>query len=200
MTTMKPAAPFFFFVGRIASGKGTQSKELAEKLGSPMFVTGDRFRAIIASGSELGNRIKETYDTGRLMPSWVANYLFEEFVFNLPHEKSAVFEGSGRDVDQAKVIEEVCTWLGRPYIVFNLEVSEETVMQRSLGRARDKTDEPEVVKTRLAEYKKLTEPAIDYFRSIGKCVDIDGEQSVEGVQREVGAAIAAFAPGHRASK
>lgn len=189
---MSAPGPLFFFVGRIASGKGTQSKMLAEKLGCDMFVTGDRFRAIIASGSEFGTRIKETYDSGRLMPSWVANYLFEEFIFNLPHEKSAVFEGSGRDANQAAVIEEVCSWLGRPYLVLNLEVSEETVMARSAGRARDKTDDPEVVKTRLAEYQKLTEPAIEYFRSIGKCVDVDGEKDMQTVQDAVMRAVAPF--------
>lgn len=189
---MSAPAPLFFFVGRIASGKGTQAKLLAEKLGCDLFVTGDQFRAMIASGSELGNRMKETYDKGLLMPSWVANYLFEAFVFSLPHNKSAVFEGSGRDADQARVVEEVCAWLGRPYIVLNLEVSDKTVMERSLGRARDKTDDPEVVKTRLAEYEKLTEPAIEYFRGIGKCVDINGEEDVQAVQKAVMKAVASL--------
>jgi adenylate kinase len=184
------AGHFFFFVGRIASGKGTQAELLAKELQAPLFVTGDKFRAMIASGSELGNRIKETYEKGLLMPSWVANYLLEEFVFNLPHESHAVFEGSGRDADQARVIEEICAWLGRPYTVFNLTVSEETVMARSAGRARDKTDEEEVVKARLAEYKRLTEPAIEYFRSIGKCIDIDGEKDVAGVQAEIAKHVA----------
>lgn len=186
------AGHFFFFVGRIASGKGTQAKLLADKLDAPLFVTGDKFRAMIASGSELGNRIKETYEKGLLMPSWVANYMLEEFVFNLPHESHAVFEGSGRDVDQAKVIEEVCGWLGRPYTVFNLAVAEETVLARSAGRGRDKTDEEEVVKMRLAEYKKLTEPAIEYFRSIGKCIDIDGEKDVPSVEAEIMTHVAAL--------
>ena len=175
----------FFFVGRTASGKETQSKRLAEKLGFEMFATGNRFREIIASGSQLGNRIKDTYEKGLLMPSWVANYMFQDFVFNLPPEQGAVFEGSGRDVDQAKVIDEVCAFLGRPYAVLNLEVSEEEVVKRSLGRSRDKTDHPEVIQTRLAEYKKLTEPAIEYFRTLGKCVDIDGEKTPEGVAEEV---------------
>ncbi|MBI3573787.1 nucleoside monophosphate kinase [Candidatus Kaiserbacteria bacterium] len=185
MNDMKKVGYFFFFVGRIASGKETQSRKLAEKLGYEVFTTGNRFREIIASESELGNRIKETYETGLLMPSWVANYMFEEFVFNLAHEKGAIFEGSGRDLDQANVIEEVCTWLGRPYMVLNLDVSEEEVMKRSLARARDKTDEKEVIQTRLAEYQRLTEPAINYFRSIGKCIEINGEQTPEKVHEDV---------------
>lgn len=180
---MKPKH-LFFFVGRIASGKETQSRLLAEKIGYDMFSTGMRFRELAASGTELGNRIKAVYEKGLLMPAWVANFMFQNYVFNLPHDKGAIFEGSGRDLDQAKVIEEVCAWLERPYAVLNLEVSEAEVIKRSLLRARDKTDNEEVVKMRLAEYKRLTEPAIEYFRSIGKCIEINGEQSPEGVHTE----------------
>lgn len=179
------AKRLFFFVGRIASGKETQSRRLCEKLGYEMFSTGMQFRGMAQSGTELGNRIKETYEKGLLMPSWVANYLFQDFVFNLPMDRGAVFEGSGRDTDQAKVIEEACEWLGRPYTVLNLEVSPEEVIKRSLLRARDKTDDEAVVKTRLEEYARLTEPAIAYFRSIGKCIDVDGEQTPEQVHDEV---------------
>ncbi len=101
-----------------------------------------------------------------------------------------MFEGSGRDLEQAKVIEEVCAWLGRPYLILNLEVSEEEVIKRSLSRARDKTDDATVVKTRLAEYARLTKPAIEYFRSIGRCVDINGEQTPEKVHEDVVKAVA----------
>ncbi len=176
----------FFFVGRIASGKETQSRLLAEKLGYTVFMTGQKFRDIVASGSLLGNRIKADYEKGLLMPSWVANYMLEEFLFNLPPQEGAVFEGSGRDVEQAKVVEEVCTWLGRSYTVLNLEVSEEEVVKRSLLRGRDSTDKDEsVIRMRLSEYNRLTKPAIEHFRSLGKCIDINGEQTPEEVHQSV---------------
>jgi adenylate kinase len=178
-----------FFVGRPGSGKETQSKLLAEKLGFDIFMTGGKFREIVASGSYLGERIRHIYENGLLMPSWVADYLFQDFVFNLPVEKGAVFEGSGRDIQQAKVIDEVCTFLGRPYTVLNLEVSDEEVAKRSVLRGRDKTDDPKVVETRLAEYRKLTGPAIEHFRSIGKCIDIDGEQTPDKVHEAVMKAV-----------
>ncbi len=176
----------FFFVGRIASGKETQSKLLADKLGYKIFMTGQRFRDIVASGSLLGNRIKADYEKGLLMPSWVANYMLEDFLFNLPPEDGAIFEGSGRDLDQAKVVEEVCTWLGREYTVLNLDVSEEEVIKRSLLRGRDTADKDEsVIRMRLSEYNRLTKPAIDYFKSIGKCIDVNGEQAPDEVHMEV---------------
>lgn len=176
----------FFFVGRIASGKETQCVQLAEKLGYTVFSTGGKFREIVASGSLLGSRIKADYEKGLLMPSWVANYMLEEFLFNLAPEKGAIFEGSGRDVEQAKVIDEVCTWLGRSYTVLNLDVSEDEVVKRSLLRGRDSTDKDEsVIRMRLAEYNRLTKPAIEYFQQLGKCIDINGEQTPTEVHEEV---------------
>jgi len=175
----------FLFVGRTASGKEKQSRKLAEKINAPVFMTGERFREIIRSGSPLGEKIKDDYEKGLLMPSWVADYMFQDFVFNLRYDKSAVFEGSGRDKKQAEVVEAVTEWLGREYVAFNLEVSPETVIARSLSRQRDATDEEEVIKTRLAEYERLTAPAIEHFRSLGKLVDIDGENSPEEVHSEV---------------
>lgn len=181
----------FFFVGRPGSGKETQSRLLAEKLGYQMFSTGAKFREIIASGSQLGDKIKGDYEKGLLMPTWVADFMFENFLFNLPPEEGAVFEGSGRDREQAETIEKVCAWLGRTYTVVNLEVSEDEVVKRSLARGRDATDKDEsIIRNRLSEYARLTHPAIQYFYSIGNCIDINGEQTPEKVHEDVVAAAA----------
>lgn len=181
------AKHLFFFVGRTASGKETQSTKLAELLGYQLFMTGAKFREMIASGSQLGERIRVDYEKGLLMPAWVANYMLEHFLFNLPVEQGAVFEGSGRDVDQAQTIEKVCAWLGREYTVFNLEVTEDEVVRRSLARGRsDGLDKDEhTIRVRLEEYSRTTSHAIEEFKRIGKLVTINGEQSPDEVHAEV---------------
>ena len=189
---MTTAKHLFLFVGRTASGKETQGRLLAEKLDADMFMTGARFREIIGSGSPLGARIKDDYEKGLLMPAWVAVYMFQDFLFNLPYDKHAVFEGTGRALSEAEMFEEVATWLGRPYTVFNLKVSPETVVARSLSRKRDAADGEEVIRTRLAEYDRLTAPAIEYFQSAGRAIDIDGEQSVDEIHREVMSHVASL--------
>ena len=184
-------APLYLFVGRIASGKETQGRLVAEMLGCEVFTTGAKFREIIASGTALGERIKADYEKGLLMPSWVADYFFEDFVFNLPTEKSAVFEGSGRDLDQAQVVEKVCTWLGRPYTVVHLVVSEEEVIRRALARKRDVLDNDEsVVRARLKQYDENTAPAIEYFKNLGRVIEVDGERSVEDIHADIAAKLA----------
>jgi adenylate kinase len=181
----------FFFVGKPGSGKETQGRLLAEKLGYEVFMTGAKYREIIASGSFLGNRIKDHYDKGFLMPAWVSDYFFEDFVFKLPPEKGAVFEGAARDVEQAQTIEKVTNWLGRGYTVFNLEVTDDEVVRRSLARGRDAIDASEsAIRNRLMEYAKSTHPAIQYFHSIRNCIEINGEQPPEKVHDEVMKAVA----------
>lgn len=175
----------FLFVGRIASGKETQGQLLADKLNAPMFMTGGKIREIMASDSALGKRLKDDYNKGLLMPAWFATYLFQDFLLNLPDDTHAVFEGTGRAVAEAEDFHRVALWLGRPYTVFNLVVTPETVMERSLARGRDAADAEETVKTRLAEYEKTTAPAIEYFKNQGVVVDIDGEKPVEAIHEEV---------------
>jgi adenylate kinase len=179
-------APFFFFVGKPASGKETQARLLAEKVGFPIFMSGGKFRELIASGTYLGNRIQEDYEKGNLLPAWIADYLLQDFVLKLDPESGAIFEGSGRDCNQVDTIEEVTGWLRRPYQVFNLAVSDDTVVARSLGRARDVIDtDEEKIRTRLAEYDRLTQPAVEKFRALGKLVDIDGEVSPEEIHATI---------------
>lgn len=178
--------PFFFFVGKPASGKETQARLLAEKTNFPMFMSGAKFRELMQSGSYLGSRVKEDYEKGSLLPAWIADYLFQEFVLNLEPETGAIFEGSARDLEQVETIDEVCTWLKRPYFAFNLQISDETAIARSMGRARDAVDtDEEKLQNRLSDYTRLTEPAIAKLRTMGKLFDIDGEGALEDIQAEI---------------
>jgi adenylate kinase len=46
-------------------------------------------------------------------------------------------------------------------------------------------DKPEAIRARLDFYKKDVQPAVDYYQRQGKLVKVNGEQSIEGVYREV---------------
>ena len=183
---MNTPKPFFFFVGKPASGKETQARMLAEKLNYPVFMSGAKFRDLMQSGTYLGNRIKKDYETGALLPAWIADYLLQEFVLNLGPETGAIFEGSGRDLDQVETIEDVTGWLQRPYYVFHLKVTDDTVVERSVSRGRDAVDaDEEAIRTRLADYARLTEPAIRKFEELEKQFEIDGELPPEEIHEKI---------------
>jgi adenylate kinase len=177
------------FFGRPGSGKGTQARLLAEKTGFILLSTGERFRELREHHDDMGRRIRETYDSGKLLPFWLAEYMFEDALLKLHTGAGIVFEGSGRSKDEAERFEEVSQWLGRAYRVINLEVQESEAQQRQLSRAehhdRPDSNSVEKIKVRFDEYNRSTLPALEFFRTKGLVIDIDGERSVETIHHEV---------------
>ena len=51
-------------------------------------------------------------------------------------------------------------------------------------------DSPETVRKRVEVYFAETAPLIDYYRGVGKLVEVNGEQGIEEVGQELTAALA----------
>ncbi|MBY0294414.1 nucleoside monophosphate kinase [Patescibacteria group bacterium] len=184
----------FFMMGRPGSGKGTQTKLLAEKLGAQTFSSGGRYREIASADTFIGQKIKGIIDSGALTPSWFAVFLFTESILKLPSlETPIVYEGAGRKPEEAKRIDEILGWLDRPYAVIHLDVSEDEIRNRLTKRAElegRKDDSAKSIEVRLKAYAEDTEHSIEFFRSVGKTIEINGNQSEEAVFAEIEAKIA----------
>ncbi len=182
------------FIGRPGSGKETQARQLAEVTGYHLFSTGERFRELREHRDALGERVKEVYDTGKLMPSWFAEYLFEDALLRSSRDTGLIFEGTGRWREEAELFDEVATWLGRPYRVVHLEVSEEEVTRRQASRAlstnRPDSNSEEKIQVRLKEFADHTLAAVDFFRSKGVVIDVDGERAPDLIAQEIRSALA----------
>lgn len=163
-------------MGRPGSGKGKLSEMLALKLKCRIFSTGGRVREISKANSSLGRRIKGIQESGGLTPAWFASFLFEEVLLALEDNVAIVFEGLGRKEPEARLFSEICEWLGRDYRVVYLDVSEQTVMER-LNKRREvegRVDDSNI-KNRFDNYNVQTIPALNFFRSVGKVIDVNGE-------------------------
>jgi adenylate kinase len=166
----------FVFMGRPGSGKGVQSKLLSEKLGCQAFSTGARMREMAKIDSALGHKLKGIVDSGDLTPYWFASFVFEEVLFSLKSGEKVVIEGIGRREPESKLFAEVCEWLGRDFLVIYLDVSEKTVTERlNKRRTKEGRVDDNNIQNRFDNYDTNTVPAIEFFRSIGKVVDINGE-------------------------
>ncbi|KKQ83270.1 MAG: adenylate kinase [Parcubacteria group bacterium GW2011_GWB1_38_8] len=169
-------------MGRPGSGKGAQSKLLAQKLGCKVFSTGGHMREIAKRDSFFGRKIKEIVDSGGLTPYWFASFVFEEILFSLEGNEKVVFEGIGRKEAEARLFTEISEWLGRDFIVIYLDVSEKTIIERlKKRRLKEGRVDDNNVQNRLNNYNTDTIHAIDFFRSIGKVIDIDGEPSPDAI-------------------
>lgn len=178
----------FVFMGLPGSGKGKQAELLSKRSGFPIFSTGGEFRRISAEDSFVGKRVRETIDAGNLMPSWFASYLFERSLFDIEEGDGIIFEGVGRKEPEARLFDEICTWLGRDYRIIHSKVSEKSVIERLRKRQLVEgrhDDDPSVYQNRLKNFYEHTAPALEFFRSVGKVVEVDGEPLPDIIAQDI---------------
>jgi adenylate kinase len=172
-------------MGKIASGKGTQAHHVHDAFGGTLYSNGNKMRAAMTLPTPFGLKMKETYEAGYLMPEWVASYWMAHALVSEHEHERIIFEGVARKPNEAELFHEIHYWIHRPYVVFNLAVSDEVVKERSAARARDTIDSAKSVEKRLEEYHAYTEKSIEFFRTKGTLIDIDGTLSPEEVKEQI---------------
>lgn len=173
------------FMGKIASGKGTQAEYVLKHFGGTLYSNGNKVRESAQQPHAFGQKIKDVYEGGYLIPEWVASYWMTHALISEHQSERVVFEAVAKKPDEAILFHEIHQWIDRPYIVFNLDIQDDLVRERSAQRARDVVDSAKSVEKRLEEYQTYTTKSIEFFRSKGTLIDIDGSQSPAEVQHHI---------------
>lgn len=173
------------FMGKIASGKGTQANAVISHFGGTLYSNGNKVREVAQQPTDFGKKMKDTYEGGYLVPEWVASYWMTHALVSQYEHDRVVFEAVAKKPNEAELFHEIHEWIHRPYVVFNLEVTDDEVLKRSLARARDIVDTPKSVEKRLEEYHTYTARSIEFFRTKGTLIDIDGSAEPAMVQEKV---------------
>lgn len=172
-------------MGKIASGKSTQAKAVLEMFGGTLYSNGNKVRATAELKTEFGTRVKRMYEGGFLMPEWIASYWMTHALLSEHAEDQIVFEGVAKKPHEAEIFHEIHAWMDRPYVAFNIAISDDLVRERSTARARDAVDSPKSIEKRLEEYNTYTAKSIEFFRDKGTLIEIDGSASVADVQAHI---------------
>jgi adenylate kinase len=121
--------------GPQGAGKGTQGKRIAEKLGVPAIATGDIFRWAISSGTELGDKVKEYVESGRLVPNELTIQVVGERLSADDARSGFLLDGFPRNIEQAEALDRILEQQGaRLDAALALEVPEEISLRRITGR------------------------------------------------------------------
>ncbi|GMO33997.1 MAG: adenylate kinase [Termitinemataceae bacterium] len=195
------------FLGPPGAGKGTLALRAAEYLKAPHISTGNIFREAIAAKTQLGLKVKEIINSGKLVDDATTIDLVKERLAKSDLKDAYILDGFPRTIAQAEALASF-SLVDR---VVNFELTDDDVIQRLSGRrvckkcgfnwhsvfnppakadvcdkcsgevyTRD-DDKPESIKNRLEVYREQTAPLIDYYRKKSLLADIDASGSVDTV-------------------
>lgn len=173
------------FLGPQGSGKGTQSTLLAEKLNLPRAEAGQLCRDAAKEDTPLGRAAKKLIEHGEYFPLEIWKPIIEKQLKTVDGSKGMVFDGFLRTRDQLAAYEEFRVIYNLPKaMIIYLNLSREKAIERLTKRGRV-DDTPELIAKRLAWSSAQVKDILDHFRSLGKTIDIDSDQSIEVVQQEI---------------
>lgn len=126
-------------IGPQGSGKGTQAAAVAPQLGLVHLATGDLFRALMASDSELAREVRSYYDRGALVPDDLTVRVLvarlDELDRERPNHRGVLLDGFPRNRAQAEALDRVLGERGDDLVaVIHLVVPRETLIERLSGR------------------------------------------------------------------
>ena len=121
-------------MGPPGSGKGTQARLLAERLGLPHISTGDIFRAMKQAETPLGERLRRTLASGALVPDDLTGRVVEERTARPDCRDGYVLDGFPRTPAQADMLETLAAKQGHELVAVLVDVPFDILEKRVTGR------------------------------------------------------------------
>jgi adenylate kinase len=188
-------------LGPPGSGKGTQAQRLVQRYGIVQLSTGDMLRAAVAAQTPVGIKAKDIMASGGLVPDDVVIGIISDRLDQPDAKKGFILDGFPRTVPQAEALDVLLKKKRmRLDAVIELRVNESALLQRvetraaemrARGEERRNDDTPEVLTKRLASYRALTEPLIQYYSDRRKLATVDGMMAIEHFTHEIDRILAA---------
>jgi adenylate kinase len=204
---VRTKATAIILFGSPGSGKGTQAKYLVEWLAIPQISTGDMLREHIRNGDAIGKAIVERMRAGSLVSDELVNQLVFERIHQPDCERGFILDGYPRTLAQAQEMMELLAAQGASEVVIHLIVDYNVIISRITGRrvcpvcgtlynaisrppkiegvcdldgaalvVRD-DDREDVVRERLAQYERQTQPLLEFFRATSdRVIEVDASQ------------------------
>jgi len=200
------------FFGIQGSGKGTQTKIFAEKIKAKIFEAGAELRQIAAENSELGNKIRDIINSGKLVPTEVVMEVCENFINKKCRTSDKIiFDGIPRSMEQKIIFDQILKKNNRDFCGVLIDLSEQEAINRLLKRRicekckkvfsvdfseencevcgekliQRSDDNEKSILVRLENFKKETVPVIEEVAEQKKLIKINGNQEILKVAEDL---------------
>ncbi len=202
------------FLGLAGAGKGTQAQTMAKHLAVPFVSSGDLFRDHQAKGTKMGLLAKGYMERGELVPDEVTIGMILERIGQKDARRGFVLDGFPRTLQQAQALDQVlgansidiavyvkvdeeelvrrlsnrisCRRCGAPYQKDLLESQGVTRCPSCDGDLYQRPDDaPDVVRRRLQVQRPAIASLVKHYSSQSKLQEVNGQQSVEAVGRDI---------------
>jgi adenylate kinase len=177
--------------GPPGSGKGTQAAYITKRYDLQHVSTGDMLREEAAKGTALGNEVAPIMASGNLVPDDLIVRVIESRLRDADARSGILLDGFPRTVAQAEALDEMLARSGKKVdLVLFLDVPDDKLIQRLLGRAQQEgreDDNLETIENRLDVYHRDTAPVLDHYRAKpGTAIEVvDGDAPILDVAARV---------------
>ena len=205
-------------LGAPGAGKGTQAEMLVQKLSIPAISTGNMLREAMKLGTPLGERVRQTMDSGMLVSDDIVLDMLSKRIEKDDCKNGFILDGVPRTLSQAEALDAVGIHID--YVV-SIEIDDSVIEDRMTGRrvcpacggsyhvvnnrpkvdgicdrcgtelVTRKDDAPETVRDRLRVYHSRTEVLKNYYKEQGKLRLVEGNQGMQETNRDILEAIGA---------
>lgn len=125
-------------LGAPGAGKGTQAKELMKLWGVPQISTGDLLRSTAASGTDLGQQVKEIMEKGQLVTDELVSQMVAVRLTQPDCARGFILDGFPRTLAQADWLDAHLSHqtgaAGLPVVAVRIQVDYTQLLRRITGR------------------------------------------------------------------
>lgn len=201
-------------LGPPGAGKGTVGNKLSEIWNIPLISSGDLLRENVNNGTELGEKAKDYMERGELVPDEIVISIIKKRTSESDCEDGFILDGFPRNLNQAKMIDEiyrsegeiktvflnadddfiirrlsnrrVCEKCGAIYHLINIPPKKDGICDKCGGKLVQREDDKEdVIKNRLHVYHKITAPLLEYYKNKGNFYQVNGEAGLNKIIKEI---------------